>query len=174
MLDSIIVVSSHEQSFNGGLTRLTEQALLVLSSAPTTIVPRNANDQEPKTQTLRNEKKGQGLLASSVSPIESRSSSSLQFGNQSKSEEGNHMSIHLDEYTLHPRTYEPSSSHPNTIVTSSPHFQPKPCGCTDQSSSDSYLRPCGLSDCTPGPEKKVRGVPTAKKGVVRVEEVGRS
>ena len=120
-------ISSHEQIYDRDLARLTEQALLFLSSAPIMIVPGDANDRKPKTQTCRDKKWQYGLLASSVSPIELQSSPSLQSVNRSKSEEGNRMSIHLDEYILHPRTYEPPSSHPNTIKTSSPHSQPKPC-----------------------------------------------
>ena len=53
MLDSMMVISSHEQSYDGGLARLTEQRLPLLSSAPMTIVPGNANDENFKTQTLR-------------------------------------------------------------------------------------------------------------------------
>ena len=127
MLDSMMDISSHEQSYDGDLARLTEQALPFLPFAPITIVPGDANDKKPKTQTRRDKVWQHELLASSVSPIELRSSSSLQSVKGSKSEEGNRMSIHLDEYILHPRTYEPPSSHPNAIKTSSPHSQPKPC-----------------------------------------------
>ena len=53
MLDSMMDISSHEQSYDGDLARLTEQALPLLSSAPITIVPGDANDKKPKMQTRR-------------------------------------------------------------------------------------------------------------------------
>ena len=139
MLDSMIVISSYEQRLDWSLALLTEQILPLLSSAPTTIVPGNAKGQKSKTQTRVMVKSG--LLASFVSPIESQSSSQLQPGNQSQSEEGNRMSIHLDEYFPHPRTYEPPSSHPNTVIDLLPQFPTRVMRCTDQSSSDSYLHP---------------------------------
>ena len=46
MLDSMIVISSCEQSLDERLARLTEQILRFQSSAPTTIVAGNAKDIE--------------------------------------------------------------------------------------------------------------------------------
>ena len=52
MLDSMIVISSYEQSFYDRLARLTEQLLPFLSSAPTKIVMGSAQDKKFKIQTV--------------------------------------------------------------------------------------------------------------------------
>ena len=51
MLDSMIFISSYEQSFAERLARLTEQILPFPSSAPTTLVAGNAKDWKIKMQT---------------------------------------------------------------------------------------------------------------------------
>ena len=56
MLDSMIVISSYEQIFDGRLARMTEHTLPFLSSAPMTMVLGNAKDQKPKIQSRSNEK----------------------------------------------------------------------------------------------------------------------